>query len=84
MKLSIHETEERNFLHVIFPHKNGVDRIKPHGGDIQIRKMVRTENVLLSFIQRRSAVYSNWQQTKGEHDLGPPPVENAHKAKLSR
>ena len=51
MKATVHISEHRYFRHGALAHKNGVLRVETHSWNIDIRKMVGTEDVLLFRIE---------------------------------
>ena len=57
VKLAIHETEERNILHVVLSYEDGVDGSEAHGGNVEIRKMIGAEDILLTRIKWGLAFY---------------------------
>ena len=73
-----HESKQGNVLNGILTNKDGVNGIEAHGGNIEVRKMIRTENVLLSFIQTGTAFDFVRQDDENKHQLGPPAVDDSH------
>jgi len=52
--------------------------IKTHCGDIYEGKMIRSENVLLLWIERLPVLHFRGDANEEKQRLGPPPVENAN------
>lgn len=82
MQFAVHKSKERNFLHIIFAHKNGVDGVEAHGGDIQVRKVIGAEDILLAFVERSLAYYAIGEKGKNEKTLCPPAVDDAYQVKM--
>jgi hypothetical protein len=66
VKLAIHVSEQWDFFHLTFPYKNGIVRIKPHDGDVEIGEMIGTEDVSFVWIKFLTVLnlpgqYDNWK-----------------------
>jgi hypothetical protein len=82
VKLSVHVTEQRNFLHFTFSYKNGIDRIKAKGWNVKIGKVIGTKDVLPFTIQLYFALDLVREKRKDKKRFGPPTIDNPNKMKL--
>src|SRR5688500_736116 len=51
VKPPVHKAKQRNILHIILPYKNCIQMIEAQRRDIDIRKMIRTKDILRLWIK---------------------------------
>ena len=83
MEFTIHIAEQRDFLDLVLADKNGVEMIQPGGGNIDVRKMVRTKDILFFAIEFAAILNPERDENKKKQQPCPPAVNDTGKFELA-
>jgi hypothetical protein len=83
MKLAIHIAEQRYLFDLILANKNRIEVIQPCRGNIDVRKVIGTKDILFFPIESAAILNPERDEYKEQQQSCPPPVNDTGKFKLA-